>query len=260
MTAMNGMADVRAPEAALAISRLEDGFVNMRGQPRQLAESVVNEMMSAEADQPCEATGNGRSGYRERGLVTCVGTLAPRVPRLRTGSLFPDDATARVRRRVRGSSRPSSASGTPAPWGAVYHLVAIEMLGSCRGDAERILEEAEPDAPAYLDLPASHWRRPRANNVREGANGETRRRSRVAQVFPSVASPEGLAGAVTCGMDEGWQDARHFSKRRMDEPCDEPGAAGAEEPPTSERLSEWRLVAKRAADAGLEPADEMEAA
>lgn len=28
---MNGIADVRAPEAALAISRLEDGFVNMRG-------------------------------------------------------------------------------------------------------------------------------------------------------------------------------------------------------------------------------------
>lgn len=54
---MNGTADVRAPEAALAISRLEDGFVNMLGQPRQLAESVVNETMSAEADRLCEATG-----------------------------------------------------------------------------------------------------------------------------------------------------------------------------------------------------------
>ncbi|MDY5004492.1 MAG: hypothetical protein SO057_10195 [Atopobiaceae bacterium] len=31
MTAMNGIADVRVPETALAISRLEDGFVNMRG-------------------------------------------------------------------------------------------------------------------------------------------------------------------------------------------------------------------------------------
>ena len=31
MTAMNGIADVRAPEVALAISRLEDGLVNMRG-------------------------------------------------------------------------------------------------------------------------------------------------------------------------------------------------------------------------------------
>lgn len=117
MTAMNGMAGVRAPEAALAIPRLEDGFANMREPLGRLAESVVNEMMSAEADRLCEATGNGRDGYRERSLVTCVGTLAPRVPRLRTGSFLPDDATARVRRRARGSSRPSSASGTSAPRG-----------------------------------------------------------------------------------------------------------------------------------------------
>ena len=79
-----------------------------------------------------------------------------------------------------------------AAW-AAYHL-AIETLESCRGDAARILEEAEPDALAYLDFPASHWKRPRANNVRERANGETRRRSRVAQVFPSVTSPRGAGG------------------------------------------------------------------
>ena len=56
------------------------------------------------------------------------------------------------------------------------------------------------------------------------------------------------------------QDARYLSKRRMGEPCDESRAAGAEKPPTPERLGEWRLVAKRAIDASLEPADEMEAA
>ena len=64
------------------------------GQPRQLTESVVNGAMSAGADRLCEATGNGRDGYRERGLVTCVGTRALRIPRARTGSFFPDDATA----------------------------------------------------------------------------------------------------------------------------------------------------------------------
>ena len=56
------------------------------------------------------------------------------------------------------------------------------------------------------------------------------------------------------------RDARYFSKRRMDEPCDGSRAAGTEEPPTPERLGEWRLVAKRAVDAGLELADEVEAA
>ena len=98
MTAMNGMAGVRAPEAALAIPRLEDGFANMREPLRQPAESVVNEMMSAEADRLCEATGSSRSGCRERGLVTRVGTLAPGIPRLRTGSLFPDDVPGRCQR------------------------------------------------------------------------------------------------------------------------------------------------------------------
>ena len=96
--------------------------------------------------------------------------------------------------------------------------------------------------------------------MRERENGETRRRSRVVQAFLSVASLEGLAGAVMCDMDKEWQDARYFSKRRMDELHDEPRAAGAEEPPTPEGLSEWRLVAKRAIDVSLELADEMEAA
>ena len=80
------------------------------------------------------------------------------------------------------------------------------------------------------------------------------------QVFPSAAFPERLAGAVMCDMDEEWQDARYFSKRKMDEPHDESRVAGVEEPPMPERLSEWRLVAKRAIDASLELADEMEAA
>lgn len=142
---------------------------------------------------------------------------------------------------------------------AAYHL-AIEMLESCCRDAARILEEAEPDALAYLDFPASYWKRLRTNNVQERANREIKRRSRVVQVFPSVASLEGLAVAVMCDMDEEWQDARYFSKRKMDELYDESRAAGAEEPPTPERLSEWRLVAKRAIDASLELADEMEAA
>lgn len=61
-------------------------------------------------------------------------------------------------------------------------------------------------------------------------------------------------------MDEGWQDARYFSKRKMDELHDESRVAGAEKPPTPERPSKWRLVAKREIDVSLELADEMEAA
>ena len=142
---------------------------------------------------------------------------------------------------------------------AAYHL-AIEMLESCCPKAAEILEEAEPGALAYLDFPASHWKRLRTNNVQERANREIKRRSRVVQVFPSAASLELLAGAVMCDMDEEWQQARHSSEKVMGELCDESRAARAEEPPTPERVSEWHLVAKRAIDASLELADEMEAA
>ena len=103
MTAMESipekaaMADV-AVDATLAIPRFEDGFVNMQELIRSLAESIVNEIMSAEADQLCEATGNSRNGYRERRLVTCVGALNLRIPKLRMGSFFPDDVIERYQR------------------------------------------------------------------------------------------------------------------------------------------------------------------
>ena len=94
---MKSIADVTIA-AATEMPRFEDGFINLQEVLRQLAESVVNEIMAAEADQLCEATHNSRNGYRERGLVTCVGTLTLRIPKLRTGSFFPDDVIERYQR------------------------------------------------------------------------------------------------------------------------------------------------------------------
>ena len=90
-----------------------------------------------------------------------------------------------------------------------------------------------------------------------------KRRSRVVQVFPLVASPERLAGAVMCDQDEersrsGRFSAR-FSGRVMPELPDEPGARQAAAP-TGEQLAALRLVARRAIEASLELADEPEAA
>ncbi len=142
---------------------------------------------------------------------------------------------------------------------AAYHI-AIEMLESCCRDAARILEEAEADALAYLDFPPAHWKRLRTNNVQERANREIKRRSRVVQVFPSVASLERLAGAVMCDMDEEWSDARYFSEKVMSMLYDEGRQPGVGDRPTEEQLEGFRLVAKRAIEASLELADELEAA
>lgn len=91
----------------------------------------------------------------------------------------------------------------PAVVRAAYH-VACEMLAECCPGAARVMEEAEPDALAYLDFPPSHWKRLRTNNLQERTNREIKRRSRVVQAFPSEKSLERLVGAVLCDVDEEW--------------------------------------------------------
>ena len=59
-----------------------------------MAESLVNEIMDAQAEDAC-ADGNRRNGYRERALVTSVGTINLRIPKLRRGSYFPEDLLTR---------------------------------------------------------------------------------------------------------------------------------------------------------------------
>ena len=141
---------------------------------------------------------------------------------------------------------------------AAYHL-ATEMLEGCCPEAARILEEAEPDALAYLGFPPSHLKRLRTNNLQKRASREIRRRSRMVQVLPPVASPERLAGAVMCDQDEAWSRSRCFSEHVMSELPDEPGAREAAAP-TGEQLAAFRLVARRAIEVDLELADELEAA
>lgn len=139
---------------------------------------------------------------------------------------------------------------------AMYHL-ACEMLEGCCPKAARVLEEAEPDALAYLDFPKSHWKRLRTNSVQERASREIKRRSRVVQVFPSVESLMRLVGAVMCEQDDEWSESRYFSEEKISELYEEiPKTA----PLTKEEEEELMLVSEQAIRASLELADRMEAA
>ena len=417
------------PEAC-AMPRFEDGAINLQELVRRLAEDVANGIMDAEADRVCEAAGNSRNGYRPRSLKTCVGELELRVPKLRSGSFFPEDVITRYQRVDRalaaavaemyatgtstrkvqrvaermGVSRLSKdqvsaiardldadvselvgrdLSGSPVPYvwldatyvkcrregrvastavvtaigcdgggwrrvlgvsvvdteshdswlaflravkargvsgvrlvvsdahpglvralgevfqgaawqrcvvhlmrdcmreagsrslrarvgrilspvfrgkdaatvAAMYH-VAIEMLEECCPRAARVLEEAEPDALAYLDFPASHWKRLRTNNVQERTNREIKRRSRVVQAFPSVASLERLAGAVMCEQDDVWADSRYFSEARMRELYEAKAPVGEDGRAETGPIE----FARRAIESSLELADRIEAA
>lgn len=82
----------------LAMPRFDDGTIDMQELLRRLAEQVVNAVMDAEADQLCGGGANSRNGYRERSLATCVGTLTLRIPKLRSGSFFPEDVLERYQR------------------------------------------------------------------------------------------------------------------------------------------------------------------
>ena len=65
---------------------------------RQLLSTVINALLSAEADAVCGAEWgqpsadrvNQRNGYRSRELDTRVGTIDVAIPKLRTGSYFPE--------------------------------------------------------------------------------------------------------------------------------------------------------------------------
>lgn len=73
-----------AADGALML-RFDDGMVNMAELIRVMAESLVNEILGAQADEACEA-GNQRNGYRERRFTTSVGTINLRIPSCARGA------------------------------------------------------------------------------------------------------------------------------------------------------------------------------
>jgi putative transposase len=73
---------------------------------RDMLETFINTLLSAQADSVCgaeygtrsQARNNRRNGYRHRDLDTRVGTVDVAVPKLREGSFFPDWLLQRRRR------------------------------------------------------------------------------------------------------------------------------------------------------------------
>lgn len=124
----------------------------------------------------------------------------------------------------------------PAMVRAAYHA-AVDAVSSFSQAAAELLEDAEPDALAYLEFPAEHRRRIRTNNVQERANREIKRRTRAVQVFPSVESMMRLVGAVMAELDEDWS-GRHAiaSMDLLEKPCAPERQIGPETRSRAERL------------------------
>ena len=139
------------------------------------------------------------------------------------------------------------AEPDPASVRAAYHA-AIDAIGGFSQEAAELLEDAEPDALAYLGFPAEHRRRIRTNNVQERTNREIKRRTRAVQVFPSAESMIRLVGAVMAEADEDWSTRRCMATMDAPETLLPPEPAiGAETRLRAERLV---LVAMEAAGMG----------
>lgn len=78
-----------------------DGPLDMRELARTLLETIVNEIMDAQADMACEDGAAARNGYRERGLTAPVGDIVLRIPKLRAGTYFPEGLIERYSRAPR---------------------------------------------------------------------------------------------------------------------------------------------------------------
>lgn len=87
--------DTVPQDAFATLGLAEEGGEGLTGLARALLEAGVNEMMAAQADAACEATGTTRNGFRERRLETQVGTITLRIPKLRQGTYLPDGLVER---------------------------------------------------------------------------------------------------------------------------------------------------------------------
>lgn len=62
-----------------------------------------------------------------------------------------------------------------------------------------------PEGFTFFNFPTSHWIKIRTSNVLERLNKEIKRRTRVAGIFPNVASCERLVSSVLLEASEEWQ-------------------------------------------------------
>lgn len=79
------------------------------------------------------------------------------------------------------------------------------------------MEENIPEGLTVFSFPTSHRRRIRTANSLERLNREVRRRSRVAVLFPNVASCERLVTAVLMEISEEWETSRTYMRLDAEE-------------------------------------------
>ena len=132
-----------------------DGLPDMREPARTLLESMVNEVMDAQADMLCGDGANARNGYRERGPATPVGVITLRIPELRAGTYLPEGMIERYPRTDR-----AAAAAVAESWAngvstrrmeRIARKMGMERLSRDRAGAMCRSLDAEVGEPASRD-------------------------------------------------------------------------------------------------------------
>lgn len=179
-------------EAMRNLPLREDGTVDINEMMRRELERMVNQIMDWQADEAC-GEGNRRNGYRERKLLTVLGEITMRVPKLREGTYFPDEL-------VRPYSRVDRA------------MVAVVKEVYVRGLSTRKIEKAA-DALGFASLSPSRVSRMTSDLDEEVAALNARRFEGVS--FPYLwldatylkcrdeghVRSKGVVTAIACGED-----------------------------------------------------------
>ena len=170
----------------------EDGTVDLNEMMRRELEAMLNQIMDWQADELC-GEGNRRNGYRERKLVTLLGEITMRIPKLREGTYFPDEL-------IRPYSRVDRA------------MVAVVKEVYVRGLSTRKIEKAA-DALEFASLSPSRVSRMTAELDEEVAALNSRRFE--GEAFPYLwldatylhcrdeghVQSKGVVTAIACGED-----------------------------------------------------------
>ena len=186
------MDTLQEKEAMQNLPFREDGTIDLVELGRRQLEAMVNQIMDWQADELC-GEGNRRNGYRERGLLTPVGEITLRIPKLREGTYFPDEL-------IRPYSRVDRA------------MVAVVKEVYVRGLSTRKIEKAA-DALEFASLSPSRVSRMTADLDEEVAALNARRFDGMA--FPYLwldatylscrdeghVQSKGVVTAIACGED-----------------------------------------------------------
>lgn len=159
----------RRPMALDEMPMAEDGTIDFRRLAVGLVESCVNAAMEMAVDEIAGREGVRRNGYRERRLMTVIGEITLRIPRLREGSYFPEEVLrpySRTDRAMVGaiaevyrlglSTRKIERAAADLEFGRLSPSAVSRMTSTLDADVASVAEAEVRQRCPYLWLDATY--------------------------------------------------------------------------------------------------------